>query len=164
MPTLCPEHRQQIARSPEKALSLIQQCMHTGKLYHNNRDFTQACHHFSQALGISQLLIDLRPLQGNHNYLPLKIAASHNLSASFSALGKLTQARHVLEELHASLIQLCLAPSISRGIRVTALGALDNSLFSITSLLGLEGKVDQLYKVISETDQAAELAAAQLLH
>jgi len=44
------------------------------------------------------------------------------------------------------------------------LGALDNSLFSLTSNLGLQGKVDQLYRVISETDHVAELTATQILH
>lgn len=34
----------------------------------------------------------------------------------------------------------------------------------MSSLLGSRGKIDQLYQVIDQTDQAAELAAAQLLH
>lgn len=164
MTTLCPKHRQEISRSPQQALQQFKQCMSSGKLHHNNREFKQACQRFSQALNVSQLLIDLKPLQGSQNYLSLKIAASHNLSASFSALGQLANASRVLEELHQSLLKLCLAPAVSRALRIKALGALDNSLFSLTSNLGLEGKVDQLYTVISETDRVAELAAAQLLH
>lgn len=164
MPSLCPKHRQQISASPQHAVDHYKQQMLQGKQLHNKRAFKKACGAFSLALQVAQQLIDLRPLEGTQNYIQLKIAASHNLSASFSALGQLSNASQVLEDLHQSLLKVCLAPAVPRQLRIIALGALDNSLFSLTSSLGAQGRVDQLYRVISETDRVAELAAVQLLH
>lgn len=164
MSSLCAKHRQQVSHSPLQAINYVKQCMNCGTAHHNNRNYHQACRHFSQALEISQLLIDLKPLEGSQNYLSLKIAAAHNLATSYAALGQLADAGETLTDLHHSLLKLCLAPAIPRSLRLTALGALDNSLFSLTSNLGSRGKIDQLYQIIDQTDQAAELAAAQLLH
>lgn len=162
--SLCAKHRQQVSRSPVEAVNYFKQCMSSGALHHNNCNYHQACRYFFQALEISELLIDLKPLEGNQSYLSLRIAAAHSLAASYSALGQLADAGETLSELHQSLLKLCLAPSISRSLRLTALGALDNSLFSLTSNLGARGKIDQLYQIIDQTDEVAELAAAQLLH
>lgn len=164
MTSLCAKHRQQVTHSPLQAINYFKQCMSSGTLHHNNRNYHQACRHFSQALEISQLLIDLKPLEGSQSYLPLKIAAAHSLAAAYSSLGQLADAGETLAELHYALLKLCLAPSIPRSLRLIALGALDNSLFSLTSNLGARGKIDQLYQIINETDQVAELAAAQILH
>tara|TARA_B100000446_G_scaffold17910_1_gene15035 strand:+ start:521 stop:1021 length:501 start_codon:yes stop_codon:yes gene_type:complete len=166
MPTsqLPQARRQQISRHPDNALEQIRIFMHKGKSSHNRQDYHSASGHFVKALELIKQLIELRPLVGNQRFLSLKIAASHNLCLSLSALGKLQKAEHVLKELHQSLLKLCLAPAIPKYLRISALGALDNSLFALTSNLGLQGKVDQLYHVISETDHVAELAAEQLLH
>lgn len=162
--SLCAKHRQQVSRSPLQAVNFVKQCMTSGAVHHNNRNYHQACRHFSQALAISELLIDLKPLEGSQSYLSLRIAAAHSLAASYSALGQLADAGETLTELHQSLLKLCLAPSISRSLRLTALGALDNSLFSLTCNLGARGKIDQLYQIIHQTNAVAELAATQLLH
>ncbi len=166
MPTsLLPQaRRQQISRQPKVTLEQIRISMHKGKSNHNQQEYLSASEHFINALELTKQLIELRPLVGNQRFLSLKIAASHNLCLSLSALGKLQKAEHVLKELHQSLLKLCLAPAVPKSLRITALGALDNSLFALTSNLGLQGKVDQLYHVISETDNVAELAAHQILH
>ena len=158
------QHRRKLAEEPQLALNDFKILMREGRQQHNTGNFKTARNHFQAALQLVNQLIDLNPLQGNLQYLPLKIAASHNLSISLSSLGQLGNAQLVLEELHRVLLKLCLAPAVTKQLRITALGALDNSLFSLTSVMGLRGKVDQLYRVINETDQVAELAASQLLH
>ncbi len=166
MPTsqLPQARRQQVSRHPDNTLEQIRIFMHKGKSTHNQQDYHSASGHFVKALELIKQLIELRPLVGNQRFLSLKIAASHNLCLSLSALGKLQKAEHVLKDLHQSLLKLCLAPAVPKSLRITALGALDNSLFALTSNLGLQGKVDQLYHVINETDHVAELAANQILH
>ncbi len=164
LPQLSESRRQQISAQPNEALNDFKRLMRQGRSTHNQRDYKSACDYFKQALTLVKQLIDLRPLQGHQNYLTLKIAATHNFSLSLSALGQLANAEWVLKELHQSLLKICLAPAVPKSLRITALGALDNSLFALTSNLGSQGKVDQLYRVISETDQVAELAATQVLH
>jgi len=166
MPTsqLPQARRQQVSRHPDNTLEQIRIFMHKGKSTHNQQDYHSASGHFVKALELIKQLIELRPLVGHQRFLSLKIAASHNLCLSLSALGKLQKAEHVLKDLHQSLLKLCLAPAVPKSLRITALGALDNSLFALTSNLGLQGKVDQLYHVINETDHVAELAANQILH
>ncbi len=164
LPQLSESRRQQISACPNDALNDFKHLMRKGRNTHNQQDYQSACNYFKQALVLVKQLIDLRPLQGHQSYLTLKIAATHNFSLSLSALGQLANAEWVLKELHQSLLKICLAPAVPKSLRITALGALDNSLFALTSNLGCQGKVDQLYRVISETDQVAELAATQLLH
>lgn len=164
LPRLSESRRQQISAHPTAALNDFKSLMRKGRSTHNRQDYKSACQYFKQALVLVKQLIDLRPLQGHQNYLTLKIAATHNFSLSLSALGQLANAEWILKELHQSLLKICLAPAVPKNLRITALGALDNSLFALTSNLGTQGKVDQLYRVISETDQVAELAATQILH
>jgi hypothetical protein len=157
-------YRKQISSHPATALNDFKSLMHQGKQTHNQQNYQSACSHFTQALSLVKQLIDLRPLKGHQYYLTLRIAATHNLCLSLSALGQLANAENILKDLHQSLLKICLAPAVPKPLRITALGALDNSLFSLTSNLGSQGKVDQLYRVISETDRVAELTATQILH
>jgi len=164
LPLLSQNRRKQISDHPSAALNDFKNLMRQGKQTHNQHNYKSACTYFRRALSLVKQLIDLRPLKGHQHYLILKIAATHNLSLSFSALGQLSNAEDILKDLHQSLLKICLAPAVPKPLRITALGALDNSLFSLTSNLGLQGKVDQLYRVISETDHVAELTATQILH
>ena len=161
---LCPEHRQNLLEHPLQALSTYKTLMNQGARHHNEHDYRRASQCFNGAKAII-LLLNLRPSREDaERLLQLKVACFHNLAASLTAMGQIQEAEQQLTTLHQSLLQICLGQAIARGLRVCALGALDNSLFTLTSCLGGQGKVDQLYKIIANTEQTAELAAAQLLH
>jgi hypothetical protein len=135
-----------------------------GTQHHNNRRFELACNLFTRARLIAGQLLDQDGCCHCHRILPLQISASHNLAASYSARGKLDTAGRVLEQLHHSLLHLCLCDAKPRRLRIVALGELDDSLFALTSSLGARGRFDELYEAISETELVAEQAARQLLH
>lgn len=145
------------------ALRDYQELMRRGAHHHNEKSYQSASQYFQGAKNIIQQLFDMGIHQGEQ-LLRLKVACYHNLSAAYTAQGKHQQAEQELRELHQTLMQLCTARSIARNLRVAALGALDNSLFNLTSCLGLQGKLDALFAIITYTEQTAEIAAEQLLH
>lgn len=158
------DQRKHYHLQPTAALQAFRQHMSRGQELHNTQQFGGAVRQFQQAVLIVRHLIDAEPLLGYQCYLKLYIAAHHNLAASLSALGKLSAAETTLKELHAQLVMLCRSNQICRTVKSQALGALDNALFALTTLLGRRGKLCELFKVIDETDQVAENTAALLLH
>ncbi len=162
--SLSPQQRLSYTRHPGSALTEFRSHMSTGRDHHNRQQFALAAREFNQARLISQHLIDVDPLPGYQCYLKLKVASCHNLAAAFSGMGKLQHAEAVIRELHQSLLSLCRSEQIPRSLRAHALGALDNALFALTSLLGQQGKLCQLFEVIEETDRTAEQASMQMMH
>ncbi len=149
---------------PSSAIQDFRQHMTTGIHYHNQKQFSDAITEFQAATLISQLLIEKEPLVGYRCYLKLKIAVAHNLSASYAALGQLHHAEDILRELHESLLCICQSHDVSRHLRTEALGALDNSLFALTNVLSIQGKLCDLFAIIEATDRQANVAVQELLH
>jgi hypothetical protein len=166
MSQLCQHHRQQLLQaSPSQAKDHWQQLMQHGHQAHDYKDYQRASLFFSSALEAAELLEEHNAMDSlSGDFLQMQFLASHNLSACFAAQGIAAKAAEVLQHIHGKLLKVCESVTSSRMERMGALGILDNSLFSLTSCLGNIGLLDEVYRVIRQTEQVARLTERGLWH
>ena len=157
MSNLYPHHRQQlenndITHRKNRWQSLMQQ----GHNAHAEQDFAHACRFFRSAFTVAEIIEKNSKLEPYISDAPqMQYMANHNLSASYQATGVIEKAAEILTQTHNKLLGICESKHTSRQQRMGALGVLDSSLFSLTSLLGHLSKVSELYQTIHTTEQVA---------
>ncbi len=166
MTQLCQHHRQQLRQaSHSQAKQQWKLLMQHGHQAHADNDFDQASRFFGSALEAAQLLEQHNTLDSYcGDFLQMQYLACHNLAGCFSAQGISIKASEVLQSMHSKLLGLCESVKASRMERMGALGVLDNSLFSLTSCLSHLGLLDEVYRVIRETEHVARVTERGLWH
>ncbi len=148
-----------------ESTSQWQQMMQQGQSAHQQGNFARAEHYFNHALNLAEQLQHKSVLpRKQHDVLSMLFVASHNLSASLAAQGSAIKAVKALRDCHYRLLLICTSTSSLREDRVEALGILDNSLFSLSSQLGALGHIDEMYRVIRETECIANNTEVALWH
>lgn len=161
MSLICPNHKTTLLKDPVFAYQSWQQLMHDGSRCHSHNDYTAAQRYFSTAVELSTLIIgETEPQDPVRMYM----LASHNLGASFNADAQPLMAERTLVAMHTKISQLCTCQELCRDLRLKALAQLDDSLFSLLSHLGGQGKSELLHNILLSTEVVAEKTARQMFH
>jgi len=161
MSLICPNHQASLLNDPVFAYQSWQQLMSDGSRCHSLNNYTAAQRYFSTAVELSALIIEeTKPQDPVRMYM----LASHNLGASFNADAQPIMAERTLLTMHTKISQLCACQELCRELRLKALAQLDDSLFSLLSHLGGQGKLELLHDILLNTEAVAEKTARQMFH
>lgn len=192
MKFLCKHHQERVKSSPTEARTTWHNLMAQGLTAHQEQNFKTAYQCFTTASEVACMIVE-KTLDSTFSHyqasvqtslqklnlgarhsdqqsapkcdpVEMWLLASHNLFATLCRQGELIQAEETIYRLHEQMIQLCLKANCERNIRISALANLDTSLFTLTAHLGQLGKIDKIYNIIRQTEEAAEKASRQLFH
>ena len=162
---LCEYRRHTFATSPDHAQARWHHLMAGGAKAYKCGNYDKAYLCFGMANEIAGLILDVQaPASGQIHPVDMRVTASHNLAATLNIAGYPEQAETVLRQLYSELLAFCQLSQGRRQLRIAALARLDTALFSLTSQLGQAGKIDEIYRLIRESDQVGDSAARQLFH
>lgn len=165
MTFLCEKHRSQIAHSHQSSNNLWRELINMGTKAHQEGHYSEAFKLFGSAGEVASLVLEKQCRESDQeSAVEMLVIATHNLSATLCAQQQNQAAEEVLTQLHCQLMAMSLNRDAKRQTRVDAVASLKTTLFSLTTHLGYQRKLDALHSVIEETERVAEQAARELFH